>query len=290
MDHEVAALFAKVTRASFFRELAPHLHVDEGCQLEALALDDASAADARVTLERHGYFSLPKLVARARVDALAETVRALHELRIPTTFLYAYDEVWRLGFALARALEGVVGARYAVAPDVWAWFIPPVANQRGWRPHRGTYTLERRPNGMPRVINVWLALGDVTVDTACMHVVPLDRDPHFPDELKRVDFDASAIVALPGERGTLLGWSSNVLHFGGEMSARATTPRISLSFTLRDPREPGDLDTAPTFQERIDMVAEMIAIYERNEGAALDAAREWAKLHLTMRALGSRHR
>lgn len=287
VEDDVAALFGMVTRASFFRELAPELHIDGPAAITTTALDPRAASAARATLSKHGYFSLSSVVSRSRVDLLASATRALYDRKVPTCFLFAYDEAWALGFELEDALHAVLGSRYHLVPDVWAWLIEPIATRRGWRPHRGTYVDDRRADGAPSVINLWLALSEVTAETACMHVVPLDADPHFPGELKSVEFDERSVVALPCERGTLLGWNSNVLHYGGEMTEAACEARLSLSYTLRDRREPPELERVPTFEERIDLLAQMIAIYGDQEGAELAAARQWAKLHLALHALGT---
>lgn len=290
MEKEVSRLFANVTRAAFFRELAPELHAGEATSFAPLVISPGAARGARESLDAHGWFSIESLVPAREIANLARAVEALDASAIPTCFLFAYDEAWSLGFAIAAALEAVLGARYGLAPDVWAWLVPPIAGRSGWRAHRGTYEDERRPNACPKVINLWLALSDVTVDTACMHVVPIDRDPHFPGDLRRVDFDDEDVVALPAMAGTLLGWTSNALHFGGPMTARARSPRISLSYTLRDPPHTGDLAAAPSFEARIDLLAQMITLYGDQEGASLRVAREWAELHEQMRALGARRR
>jgi Phytanoyl-CoA dioxygenase (PhyH) len=287
VEKEVARLFADVTRAEFFANLAPALHVDGVAADTPVELSTASAEHAHATLAKHGYFSLDSLVPLPLVEALARALEDLDRAHLSTCFLFAYDEAWSLGFAIADALRAVLGAHYAIAPDVWAWLVRPEKGRSGWRPHRGTYQVERQANGGPRVVNVWLALSDVTVDTACMHVVPLDRDPHYPQDLQRVDFDPTNVTPLTAKAGTLLGWDSNVLHFGGPMTERATSARLSLSYTLRCPADAMDLHRVPNFQDRIDLLAQMVLVYGDQEGPSLHPERRWAAMHEAMRKLGT---
>ena len=108
-------------------------------------------------------------------------------------------------------------------------------------------------------MNVWIALSDVGEESACMHVVPFDRDPHYPNALDRVDVDPALAIPLPVPAGSVLAWNANVLHWGGEMKPGAP-PRVSMSFTLRRAALPSSRRAA-TFEARVDLVADMLVTY-----------------------------
>lgn len=282
-------LLAKVEHASFFRDVAPDLHVDAAQAPLVLEVSPRDAERARLSLDRHGYFSLDGALSPDFAAALSRAATALEIRGVPALFLFAYDEPWAAAFAARDALVTVLGERYALIDDVWAWRVPKAAGARGWKPHRGTYEDNRRHGAAPSVINAWVALSDVTLDAACMHVVPLDRDPHAPGDLASHAYDPSAVVPLPAAPGTLLAWSSNVLHWGGDMTERAPEARVSLSFSLSAGGDRG-LARAPAFRERIDLLADLVAVYGDNEGPDFEPVREWARLNAATRALGRRPR
>jgi ectoine hydroxylase-related dioxygenase (phytanoyl-CoA dioxygenase family) len=158
----------------------------------------------------------------------------------------------------------------------WAWFL--TAGQ-GWAAHRGVTHDVRDARGAPTLVNVWIAVTDVTKENACMHVVPLTADPHFPHAMSCTDVDRSFAVALPVPAGGVLAWNANALHWGGAMQPGAP-PRASLSFTLSTGRQP---PLPNSFEARVDLVAEMLLTYEAVASVPADWA-SWAKLWLGMRA------
>ncbi|HSQ62654.1 MAG TPA: phytanoyl-CoA dioxygenase family protein [Polyangiaceae bacterium] len=279
----IAERLHRTAKASFWRTIAPELHIDN--RPASARLDLAPQLDAEVARMRSdGRASLERVVPVALCSRLADAVRRLHDARIPTPFLYVFDEAWEVAAELAGAFEALVGGEPWILPDVWAWFVPRDARARGWAPHRGVDYDVRDARGTPTLVNAWIALSDVTADAACMHVVPLPVDPHYPHSLDRIDVPEALGVPLPVPAGSLLAWNGNVLHWGGRMAESAHGPRISMSFTVRRDSEPGAMrpGEAPAFDARVDLVADMLVTYDSSARVAPDWL-EWARLSRGMR-------
>jgi ectoine hydroxylase-related dioxygenase (phytanoyl-CoA dioxygenase family) len=219
---------------------------------------------------------------------LAMVIEALVQEGVPPLFVYAFDATWALGSRLAHAIEAALGNRYVLLADAWAFRVEPGPDNAGWAPHRGSYVLSRE-RAAPDHLNVWVALTDATVDNACMHVVPLDEDPAYPDDLRS---HAAAVHArpLPIPAGAALIWDANVLHSGGRSSARALGPRISVTFTLRradlavTPKATPTLASPPPdHRPRLDLLATQIAVYGDLDRTLPDVVRRWANLTLNLR-------
>lgn len=268
-------VFALVEREATWREL----DVPAG---EPLVAPSARGLD--VALSTDGYARLGGVVPRERARALAAAVERLAERGLPAVFGYALDAFWAPLDGLLPALEAALGPLEVLA-DAWAWHIPAEVGRAGWPPHRGVYEKVRDSAGRPALVNVWLALSDVAHDTACLHVVPLGRDPGYPDELRREPLPTSGAVALEVSAGDALVWDANVVHWGGPMLPGARGARVSLSYTLRA-RAHGH---APTLAEhaavawrgasrraRLDLVAEQVLRYGHLDGRLSPGVLEWA--------------
>jgi hypothetical protein len=274
---------------AFWIALAPHLHITSTPRVPHWALS-ANADAARASIRKQGFATLERVVPDDVCRALRDGLRCLHDANIPTPFLFAFDEAWELAIGLKETFDALVGGEARVMRDVWAWHIAVAKNEtegtRGWKPHRGVSWDVRDARGEPTLLNIWIALTDVGEESACMHVVPLDRDPHFPSELESDEADAPAI-ALPVPSGSVLAWNANVLHWGGEM--RRGEPRASASFSIRsiDIAQSERIDPHTlTLDDRIDVISDMIATYAVADGVA-NEWREWAGLDYGLRAARS---
>jgi hypothetical protein len=197
--------------------------------------DEAARPDAsevRASFANEGVAVLPGLLSRERAGALVDTVRALQARGLPPVFAYVLEAFWEPLARLVPIVESVIGPCDVLA-DGWAWDIPPTAGRAGWAPHRGAYELVRQADGRPGLVNVWVALSDVTRETACMHVLPLSKDSGYPDALRREPFDSEHAVAYPLAAGSALFWDASSLHWGGPMLPGAPHARVAYSFTLR---------------------------------------------------------
>ena len=214
--------------------------------------------------------------------ALLDAVEKLHTASLPLVALYAFDATWAMGVALAEAIGEVLGARYDLLADFWAFRVPP--GRAGWAPHRGVNEVLDR--AQPELLNVWLALSDAAVDQACMHFVSLDDDPaYLRGDLN--DIVPSTTFAAPVAAATALFWNANVLHWGGPCLTSAAAPRISVTFTLARVdsayREASFRASELSPWERLDAIAGQIEVYGETEGVPRDLL-EWAAISRKMRA------
>lgn len=285
----VEGLLRLVGSAERLATIAPDLAVTSGVPSVALPVRSgptsqgphAATAD---WVGPEGVSTLPSCTEPAPCAALVAAVAALRSRDLPAVFVYAFDEPWAIGERLRRRIAGLTGREYRLVEDIWAWHVAPGSG--GWPPHRGIADalLEREA---PEILNVWVALSDVTADRACMHAVPLDDDPGYPAALARVDAPLESVRALPVRAGDALVWNANMLHWGGRCASRAAGPRVSCSFTLcradaaeRFPRLTllGALDTLD-LATRMDVVARMVLLYgDADRGNVPAVVAEWAKL------------
>lgn len=232
------------------------------------------------TLESEGHALLLNEVSPGLVASLRSGIDDLARDGLPAVFLYLSDAVWDLGEQLEARVSELLGRRYALDADAWAWRIEPDA--RGWAPHRGwsSGVLDRRA---PELVNVWVALSDAEVDRSCMHVVPLDRDPHYPTDLPALA--VSGALSLPVSAGTVLFWNANLLHWGGVCLPTAKGPRVSCSFNLVRADAVERFGSQPPGDDRLDFVAGQILTYGENAHDLVPQVLEWAKARALLRAL-----
>jgi len=220
----------------FWRTLHPDLAIsDRPLAHAASPLPALAAAVSRLTADtaREGYFHAPPLIATAQAARLAQVVDSLVQRGIPPVFCLVYDAFWQMFAGLDPLLRSLLGEEVRMMPtDIWAWHVGRQDGATGWGPHRDLPRADAvRANGLPRLLNVWVPLTDVSPDHACMYVLPAHLDPNFPQHIDGGDFslrDWQNIRALPTRAGSALGWNTQVLHWGGRSSGRADVPRISV--------------------------------------------------------------
>lgn len=277
-DAALAQLLTQLDDESSFVALASELTtIVQHSRSEHDAIDGAECS-------RNGWLTVPSAVGDAERSAIAAAIDALAREGLPPLFVYAYPAVWRIGARIAEQISGALGAPYDFIEDAWAFRVPVGPEHAGWPPHRGSYELSS-DRAAPESLNVWIAISDATLESSCMHVVPLDRDPGYPSDLRSHAAAATEGIALPVDAGTALVWNANVLHWGGPSSARAKEPRTSITFTLR---RRDDARTAPkiaTHAERLDVIAEQVLVYGELERTLSEAVRRWAEIRIKMRNL-----
>ena len=126
----------------------------------------------------------------------------------------------------------------------WAWNFPPDSGSSGFSPHRDGGVVDYdwfpegkpvRDNGLPLLGTIWIPLTDVTPLNSCMYLLPVDKDPHVPDNLDATTIRQESIQdirALPCKAGSILYWNPNVLHWGSNGSEYAGEPRMSFATYL----------------------------------------------------------
>lgn len=234
-------------------------------------LGGIDAAALRGSLRQRGYFHSEAAIDHAPCAPLARAMARLVEAGIPTPFLFVYDEVWQLLERSAVVLEELMGPGFLVGGDLWAWHVAADAQASGWAVHRDANIDGMLPDGSVGLITVWIPLTDANPANGCMYVLPTDRDPFVPDQLDRREVspaDLASVRALPAGPGDVLGWSTQLLHWGGRSSDDATAARMSLSiYGQRDdvPRYRDDfvrLDGAIPLHYRLGMVGRALLAYE----------------------------
>lgn len=242
------------------------------------ATDPARLEDAleKPWLSREGYVVLREAESLDRCRRLVTGIAQLVAAGLPAVAVYAFDETWQLGERVRARLSALVGQEYVLLDDAWAWQIEP-GHGRGWPPHRGW--VEPLDRIAPEIINVWVALTEVTTERSCMHVVPLDEDARYPAALDRTDAPAEKVRALPVAAGTALAWNANLLHWGGACSARAPGPRVSCSFSVARGALAQRLPAASAMdlQSRLDSIALQIETYGEGQPDVSEEARVWAR-------------
>lgn len=261
------------------RDLAPTLTLGPGLGASSRAAahhDDAIAH----RLETEGWLELANVALPEECLRLVDGIEALLGAGLPGVFAYVFDEPWQLGEKLRARICAALAHPYVLVEDVWAFHVAP--GKHGWPPHRGLAEplLDRRA---PEFLNVWVAVTDASLDRACMHAVPLDRDPHYPNALERKDPPLDAAIAMPVTAGTALAWNANLLHWGGACAPTAAGPRASYTYSLCRADAVERLGVTPleaaelTLTDRVDVVARQIVTYGEGQADVSKAVITWAK-------------
>jgi hypothetical protein len=261
-------------------KLAPALTISASVPV---ATGGAPSPEATMGLAAEGFASLTRTIPDGLAEALVLAAGALRARDLPASFLYAFDAPWTIGEQLRERIGTMLGGAYLLVEDVWAWHVPPGSG--GWPPHRGIADVQL-DRERPEILNVWIALSDVPVDRACMHVVPLDEDLGYPNTLAKLDAPLATVRALPASAGDALFWNANILHWGGRCAERASGARVSCSFSLcradAIERFPALALVPPLatldLGARMDALARMIRLYGEDQPDVSAAVREWANL------------
>lgn len=291
----LSAFFREVESQSFWREAVPVLHLDQpahrGHERLAAMASPLSRAD-NDCLRTNGYVRLESVLDPPLAASLAHAIITLRSRNLHPTFVYVYDETWLVLDVLRPYLAQLLGYDLDVLADAWAWHIDPRTDPGGWPIHRGWYEDVRDATGAPSLVNVWIALTDATEHNACIHLVPLSRDPHYPANLHNLNTLEERALALPIRAGSALLWNANAAHWGGACDPSFHQPRISLSFTVRRrgalaPEIPS-VHPPLTFQERLDLIADQFEIYGDKELTPDRPEMRWAALVRGMRQAARR--
>jgi hypothetical protein len=272
---DLAVRLMRARDIDYWRELVPGASIGDGAPSPPLAIDADALSAAADSLRGDRYFRTPPLLSAASLAAVNRAIDLVMAAGWPPVFAMVYDQLWdccRLP-ALARLLEGHLGAGYRQIPHLWMHIVPAVSGAMGWMPHFDGFRDAR--------VSVWLALTDATVDNGCIHLVPPDT---LPDSFRTADPDDPVLMrdvlkamqgtrAMPVEAGAALGWQFDVFHWGG----RATTPRqsrraLSMEFLAATQAAEADetplLDVRaplPDFATRLSIVAFGLQTYEARE-------------------------
>jgi hypothetical protein len=268
MSPDPNVLLEEVRRPATFAALCPALTIGGSPATSCFTLTPDEELEVRSNLLDEGWFHLGERLPRPVIDRLAEGVRRLHAAGVPPVYLYMFDEPWYLSQWLGGFLGALLGADFKVQPALWAWYVETGRGGKGWDPHR-----DKRnclfPNGTPKSLSVWVPLTEATPWNGCMYVYPARHDPAYRERADGLEVPKPQEVrALPAAPGSVLGWTQQLLHWGGRSSERAAGPRLSFSIEYQrgdvPPMQHTVIDpwTLPSFEERVWIVAKQIAQYD----------------------------
>jgi hypothetical protein len=260
---------ADVRNPDFWRALNPDLTISDfplAARHSRLPVEDAAVARCRAQIVEDGYLQTPRLVPEDECDRLAAGIERIVAEGLPSVLAAVYDEYYNVFGAMEAVFAPLLGPDYVmVTQGVWAFYVAAGDDGRAlWTansPHRDRMAPDARTiaGDVPSIITVWMPLTDVTTEHSCVYVVPKYADPDFnaPPKDVRQNFRLQDIRALPTGAGTVLGWSSHLIHWGSRSSRWAPTPRVAVTmyFQRRDVPlwHPFHIDpSAPcTFRERL---------------------------------------
>jgi hypothetical protein len=229
--NSVATILRVAEKAGYWEKLFPECSITHTPFSDALPDYEVSPAQQdRIARDAHqeGYFCLEPVLPAKEVWTIANAIRAIVGVGLPPVFCFVYDEVWRIFSRLNQVLEPILepGFRFKTA-GMWGWYIDN--RSAGFPPHRDLLGLNIEPDGRPSNLSIWIPFTDATLHNGCIYVVPTNMDPDFPHNLKGGStIDVQCVRAVPARAGSVLGWSSNIIHWGARSSHFATEPRISI--------------------------------------------------------------
>lgn len=190
-------------------------------------------AAVRAAVWDEGYFTTGPTIPAALIARCRDAIELVRSAGAPPLAAFVFDALWEVSTLLGDHATAAFGGPARLLPAFWAWRLEP-DDARGWDPHRDRGSPAIDDRGRPEAIATWIPLTDATVDNGCMYVVPAPWDPLYPnpDASAEVMF-LQAIRALPAAAGSVLGWTSRLLHWGA-MARPGSPPRMSLSFELQD--------------------------------------------------------
>jgi hypothetical protein len=277
-DAKVAQRLRLAGDPSYWAGLAPGLSVGGAPRPRdrTIAITDEALDAARRHFELEGYFQTPPVLDAAELSRLNGAIDAVTGAGWPPVFGWIYDEFWALARLpdVAALLASQIGVGYSQIPHIWTHVVPATVGSSGWMPHFDGPARGRA--------SIWIALTDATLANGCMHVVsrrqlsaafatePLEtgRVP-LADALRALH----AVRALPAPPGAVLGWTFDVLHWGGAcVSVERARRAVSLEFIAAGVAPHADetqllslSGALPRFADRLHMIAAAVVNYEKFE-------------------------
>jgi hypothetical protein len=213
---------------NFWKKLCPTLSI--GKKESWVTPTEVVTQNINDAINTNGYFHVPFDSWDLPIAEMAECISKLKAIGMPPVWCFIYDEFWLLTTRIHSYIKSVLGDRYYKLPEIWAWHIDPAKKERGWNIHRdrGPETLYK--DGSPKSISIWIPLTDTDTENGCIYVLPIKDDidyynPEYSEELHA----PNKVIALPAKAGDILGWTQQLLHWGGETINTNVNPRISIS-------------------------------------------------------------
>lgn len=239
----------EVRDPDFWRALNPELTVSEfplaPRRPRPLATPEM-AEHCREQVIADGYLATPPIIPADELARLANGIKRVVEAGFPSALAAVYDEYYNLFNGLETVFAPLLGDDYLfLTQGVWAFYVEPGDDIRTlWTaaaPHRDRMAPDARTmaHDVPSILTLWIPLEDVTPDQSCVYVVPAPYDEGFytgARDVRPENFRLQDIRCLPAKAGSVLGWSSHLIHWGSRASRFAERPRMSVTmyFQRRD--------------------------------------------------------
>ena len=233
----------------FWRALNPHLTISDRPflpSIEPTPVDPALVARCSRQILEEGYFQTPPLVSREPLAKLRLGAERVVAAGFPSGFTCLYDEFYQAFQGLDALFAPLLGERYLmVLQGLWTYLVDPGDPvYRRWTtvaPHRDTLGPDPRvlAGDVPSIINIWVPVTDVTTIDSCIYVVPATADPDYRSRDRRAHAERirlQDVRGLPAPAGSVLGWSTHLVHWGSRSSPLAEGPRVAITvyFQRRD--------------------------------------------------------
>ena len=243
--------------AEFWRTLNPDLTISDRPPAQAGVVFEnawAQSEPVRRRLVREGVATSPVIVPEGTRQQLTAAVERLVAAGLPPGFVLVYDEFLQLIAALMATWQPLLGADVVMVPrDFWVFHVPagdPLFDgTAAFGPHRDADAPDARllAGELPSILNIWLALRDVSTDDSCMYVVPADADPDYRAEGRAVDASRlrlQDVRAVPVSAGQVVMFDPHLIHWGSRSSSFASHARVSLAGFIQ--RKDGPYPTTHT--------------------------------------------
>ena len=260
----------------YWLRLAPQMSMGSAPRIHSRTVPAATVDSLRRHFTAEGYFQTPVILDPLDLARLNGAIDAVVAAGWPPVFAWVYDECWALARLpdVSDLLASQIGSGFSQIPHIWTHVVPATVGSSGWMPHFDGPTSGRA--------SIWIALTDATLANGCMHVVSRRRLAEAfatePLETGRVALaDAlralQGVRALPAPRGSVLGWTFDVLHWGGAcLSPEGARRAISMEFIAADHAPNADespllplAGAFPPFPDRLRMIGTAVVGYEKFE-------------------------
>ena len=235
-------LLAETRRPSYWMEINPTGTISEypwSAKGGGIEFEDNELAALKQTLVHEGYFQTKPVINQSQLAHLIELIDGVMSAGHPPAYALVYDEFFAIMAGLSKLISSLLGQGFLMVPDEPdVYFIPTSDEHSGSGPHRDTLRFPDMytDQGVPKVINIWIPITDSTTQNSCMHVIPAHYDGDYktprsmhelPDHLPNQVLQK--VRALPAAAGSILGWSTELIHWGGMSSDQAELPRLSFA-------------------------------------------------------------
>jgi hypothetical protein len=238
----------RISDPDYWRHLNPDCRISENPfsgVAPPYAIPVAQVAANLARIRKEGYFQTGPILDPAEVDRLRDCIETVVDNGHDAAYALVYDDFYQVMARLTNVLQPVLGSGFQLVPDeFWAYLIPVQDGAAGTPPHRDNLKATKAfdDQGTPLLLNVWIPLTDATTDNSCIYVIPGHLDERYRSARAGAELalgqaaaeglrpgDLQSVRALPAAAGSVLCWSTSLLHWGGRSSAHASHPRISFA-------------------------------------------------------------